>query len=80
MFCEGEDPTIIKAASQCISEGICKPILLGQEKRIESVKEELGLNFNCETIDVRYDPRRRGGYADEMHMLRGRRGRRRKMP
>ena len=74
VFCEGEDPTIIKAASQCISEGICKPILLGQEKRIESVKEELGLDFNCETIDVRYDPRRRGDYADEMHMLRGRRG------
>ena len=74
VFCEGEDPTIIKAASQCISEDICKPILLGQEKRIESVKEELGLDFNCETIDVRYDPRRRGEYADEMHMLRGRRG------
>ncbi len=74
VFCEGEDPTIIKAASQCISEGICKPILLGQEKRIEAVKEELGLDFNCETIDVRYDPRRREDYADEMHMLRGRRG------
>ena len=74
VFCEGEDPTIIKAASQCISEGICKPILLGQEKRIEAVKEELGLDFSCETIDVRYDPRRRGDYADEMHMLRGRRG------
>ena len=74
VFCEGEDPTIIKAASQCISEGICKPILLGQEKRIEAVKEELGLDFSCETIDVRYDSRRRGDYADEMHMLRGRRG------
>ncbi len=74
VFCEGEDPTIIKAASQCISEGICMPILLGQEKRIEAVKEELGLDFNCETIDVRYDPRRRGEYADEMHMLRARRG------
>ena len=74
VFCEGEDPTIIKAASQCIAEGICKPILLGQEKRILAVKDELGLEFDCETIDVRYDPRRRGEYADEMHRLRGRRG------
>ena len=74
VFCEGEDPTIVKAASQCISEGICEPILLGQKKRIEAVKEELGLSFDCEMIDVRYDERRRGSYADELHQQRGRRG------
>ncbi len=74
VFCEGEDPTIIKAASQCISEGICTPILLGQKKRIAAVKEDLGLDFDCETIDVRYDSRRREEYADELHRLRGRRG------
>jgi len=74
VFCEGEDPTIVKAASQCISERICTPILLGQRKRIEGVKEELGLEFDCEIIDVRYDSRRRESYADELHQLRGRRG------
>ena len=74
VFCEGEDPTIVKAASQCISEKICVPILLGQKKRIEAVKEELGLEFECEVIDVRYDERRRGSYAEELHRLRGRRG------
>ena len=74
VFCEGEDPTIVKAASQCISEKICDPILLGQKKRIEAVKEELGLEFDCEIIDVRYDSRRREEYADELHELRGRRG------
>ncbi|HJM13024.1 MAG TPA: NADP-dependent malic enzyme [Candidatus Thalassarchaeaceae archaeon] len=74
VFCEGENPTIIKAASQCLAEGICKPILLGQVDRISAVKEELGLEFECETIDVRYDPRRRAEYADELHRLRGRRG------
>ena len=74
VFCEGEDPTIIKAAAQCISEGICIPILLGQKKRISAVKEELGVEFECETIDVRYDSRRRAEYADELHRLRGRRG------
>ncbi|MDP6986208.1 MAG: NADP-dependent malic enzyme [Candidatus Thalassarchaeaceae archaeon] len=74
VFCEGEDPTILKAAAQCIAEGICKPILLGQVDRIEAGKEELGLEFECETIDVRYDSRRRTDYADELHRLRGRRG------
>ena len=74
VFSEGEDSTIVKAASQCISEGICEPILLGQRKRIEAVKEELGLSFDCEMIDVRYDERRRGSYADELHQQRGRRG------
>mgnify|MGYP003320537637 FL=1 len=74
VFSEGEDPPIIKAASQCIAEGICEPILLGQLERIEAVKEEMGLDFECETTDVRYDPRRRTTYADELHNLRGRKG------
>ena len=74
VFCEGEDPTIIKAASQCISEGICEPILLGNIDRIGAVKEELGLAFECEEIDVRYDPRRRGTYAEELHTIRSRKG------
>ena len=74
VFSEGEDPTIIKAASQCIAEGICEPVLLGQLERIDAVKEELGLSFDCETIDVRYDPRRRTTYAEELHERRGRQG------
>ena len=74
VFSEGEEPTIIKAAAQCIAEGICDPILLGHPERILAVKEELGLSFECETIDVRYDPRRRGSYADELHAIRGRKG------
>ena len=74
VFCEGEDPTVIKAASQCISEGICEPILLGNIDRIGAVKEELGLSFECEEIDVRYDPRRRGTYAEELHKIRSRKG------
>lgn len=74
VFSEGEDPTIIKAASHCIREKICIPILLGQVERIHSAIADLGLDFECEIIDPRYDKRRRGDYADELHDLRGRRG------
>ena len=48
--------------------------MLGNIDRIGAVKEELGLNFDCEEIDVRYDPRRRGSYAQELHDIRGRKG------
>ena len=34
VFSEGDEPTIIKAAAQCIAEGICDPILLGHPERI----------------------------------------------
>jgi malate dehydrogenase (oxaloacetate-decarboxylating)(NADP+) len=74
VFSEGEDPTIIKAASHCIREKICTPILLGQVERIHSAIADMGLHFECEIIDPRYDERRRGNYADELHDLRGRRG------
>jgi len=74
VFSEGEDPTIIKAASHCIREKICIPILLGQVERIHSAITDMGLDFECEIIDPRYDERRRGNYADELHDLRGRRG------
>ena len=74
VFSEGEDPTIIKAASHCIREKICIPILLGQVERIHSAITDMGLDFECEIIDPRYDERRRSNYADELHDLRGRRG------
>ena len=74
VFCEGDHPTLIKAAAQCIREGICKPILLGRITAIEEVKAELGLEFECECIDVREDPRRKGSYAEELHKKRARKG------
>lgn len=74
VFSEGEDPTIIKAASHCIREKICAPVLLGQVERIHTAIADLGLDLECEIIDPRYDGRRRGDYADELHDLRGRRG------
>ena len=74
VFSEGEDLTIIKAAAHCAREGICKPILLGQVRRIKAAINDLALEFDCEIIDPRYDSRRRGVYADELHEIRGRRG------
>ena len=71
---EERGPAIIQADSGCSAEEICEPVVLGRLRRLDAVKEGLGLNFECEAIDVRYDPRRRTTYADELHKLRGRKG------
>tara|TARA_Y100000768_G_scaffold383872_1_gene366793 strand:- start:527 stop:2866 length:2340 start_codon:yes stop_codon:yes gene_type:complete len=74
VFTEGDHPTVIKAAAECIREGICSPILLGRESTIEEHKERLGLQFECEIIDVRDDPRRKGIYSDVLSEQRARKG------
>ena len=74
VFTEGDHPTVIKAAAECVRENICDPILLGREATISDHKERLGLAFDCEIIDVRDDPRRKGIYSDVLSEMRARKG------
>jgi malate dehydrogenase (oxaloacetate-decarboxylating)(NADP+) len=74
VFTEGDHPTMLKAAAQCIQERICFPILLGRSHEIAAAKEQLGLDFECEEIDPREDPRRRTVYTDALQEKRGRKG------
>jgi malate dehydrogenase (oxaloacetate-decarboxylating)(NADP+) len=74
VFCEGDHPTMIKAAAQCIRERICEPVLLGRQHEIKATMAELGIELDCEMIDPREDPRRRTAYCDRLHEHRGRKG------
>ena len=74
VFTEGDHPTMIKAAAQCIQERICFPILLGRAHEIAAAKEALGLDFECEEIDPREDPRRSSVYTKALQKKRGRKG------
>ena len=74
VFTEGDHPTMLKAAAQCIQERICFPILLGRSHEIAEAKEALGLDFECEEIDPREDPRRRTVYTEALQEKRGRKG------
>ena len=74
VFTEGDHPTMIKAAAQCIQERICFPILLGRAHEIAATKEALGLDFECEEIDPREDPRRSSVYTKALQKKRGRKG------
>jgi malate dehydrogenase (oxaloacetate-decarboxylating)(NADP+) len=74
VFTEGDHPTMLKAAAQCIQERICFPVLLGRSHEIAATKKALGLDFECEEIDPREDPRRRTVYTEALQKKRGRKG------
>jgi malate dehydrogenase (oxaloacetate-decarboxylating)(NADP+) len=51
VFGEGEEPKIIRAATQVIEEGIGHPILLGRPDVVCDQVEQLGLDCDLEVID-----------------------------
>ena len=56
VFAEGIHPTMLKAAVQAKYEGICQPILLGNDERIEKLAKELDLSLEgIEVINLRHD-------------------------
>ena len=66
VFAEGIHPTMLKAAVQAKAEGICQPILLGNDERIVKLANELDLNLDgIEIINLRHDneAERRERYA-----------------
>ena len=54
VFAEGIHPTMMKAAVEAKNEGICYPILLGNEEKIRNLAAELDLNLDgIEIISLR---------------------------
>ncbi|RKX76229.1 MAG: phosphate acetyltransferase [Spirochaetes bacterium] len=43
---EGEEPRIIKAASECMGRGICEIILIGNEERINKITADMSVDLN----------------------------------
>ena len=66
VFAEAIHPTMLKAAVQAKSEGICQPILLGNDEVIEKMAKELDLNLDgIEIVNLRHpsEQDRRERYA-----------------
>ena len=77
VFAEGSHPSMMKAAVQAKTEGICYPILLGNPDRLRRVAERLKLNLDgIELIDMRADQEqgRRATYAKHLAKKRARQG------
>ena len=56
VFAEGTHPTMLKAAVEAKSLGICHPVLLGNDERIEKLAAELDLSLDgIEVVNLRHD-------------------------
>ena len=77
VFAEGIHPTMLKAAVEAKAEGICHPILLGNDERIEKLAKELDLSLEgIEIVNLRHDreAERRERYARILTEKRARQG------
>ncbi len=76
VFAEADNYKILKSAYIAADEGIAIPILLGKREKIESMMEELSLQFDCTIIDPRTkeEHERRHAYANILFTKRKRRG------
>ena len=74
---EGGNPTMLKAAVQAKTEGICQPILLGNPDRLKRVANRLKLDLEgIEIVDMRADNEqgRRATFAKHLAEKRAREG------
>ena len=77
VFAEGTHPHMLKAAVEAKAEGICYPILLGNEERIAKLAKELDVSLEgIEVVNLRHDcqTERRERYARILAEKRGREG------
>lgn len=77
VFAEGTHPNMLKAAVEAKAEGLCNPILLGNEERIAKLAKELDLNLDgIEIVNLRHDreAERRERYARILCEKRAREG------
>lgn len=56
VICEGNMDNMLRAAVRCAREGVCNPVVLGNEEMIEKRAARLGLSLdNIEIVNPRHD-------------------------
>ncbi len=73
VFPEGDNEKILRAAKELVEEGIAKPILIGDKKKIEQKLAELHIELDVPIIDPN-ESELTDHYADELYKLRQRKG------
>ncbi|MCD8165381.1 MAG: NADP-dependent malic enzyme [Bacteroides sp.] len=77
VFAEGIHPNMLRAAVEAKAEGICHPILLGNDERIQKLADELDLSLEgIEIVNLHHDSEfeRRERYARILSEKRARQG------
>jgi malate dehydrogenase (oxaloacetate-decarboxylating)(NADP+) len=72
-FPEGDNEKILRAAKELVEEGIAKPILIGDKKKIEQKMAELHIELDVPIIEPA-DSNLTDIYAEELYRLRQRKG------
>ncbi len=73
VFCEGQEPRMLRAARVVADEGLGLPLLVGAKERIEALAAELRVSLaNIEILDPA--DARVSGYAEQLHQLRAEKG------
>ena len=73
VFPEGENEKILRAAQILVEEGIAKPVLLGDKKKIEQKLADLNMELDVPIIDPAASELTEA-YAEELYQLRQRKG------
>ncbi|NTW70488.1 MAG: NADP-dependent malic enzyme [Chlorobiaceae bacterium] len=73
IFPEGDNEKIIRAAKELVEEGIAKPILIGDRKKVLQKMTELNIELDVPIIDPA-ESDLTDHYADELYKLRQRKG------
>jgi malate dehydrogenase (oxaloacetate-decarboxylating)(NADP+) len=73
VFPEGDNEKTLRAAKELVEEGIAKPILIGDKKKIEQKMAELNIELDVPIIDPS-DSELTEKYAAELYRLRQRKG------
>lgn len=77
IFAEADNIKVLKAAEICLEEGICFPILMGEERKINKLAEQNGVSLEGMTIiDPKTDSydEKRQEYGEQFFAMRGRKG------
>ncbi|MFA7060990.1 MAG: NADP-dependent malic enzyme [Pedobacter sp.] len=73
VFPEGDNEKILRAAKELVEEGIAKPILIGDKKKIKQKMAELHIELDVPIIDPA-ESELTGIYAEELYRMRQRKG------
>jgi malate dehydrogenase (oxaloacetate-decarboxylating)(NADP+) len=75
VFPEGHNDTVIQAAVQMVEDGICQPVLMGRQPRMDEKARALGVSLaGVEIIYAAQMGEQRDLYADRLFKKRGRKG------
>jgi malate dehydrogenase (oxaloacetate-decarboxylating)(NADP+) len=74
VFTEGYEPKIMRAARQCVDEGICEPILIGSDRDLRDIAQRHHISLEDIIIEDPATSTRRDVYATALWYRRQRKG------